>query len=155
MSEEIIIDGVNVGECSYYNKENKPYCCEIWDNECEAQNCYYKQYLCLKQELQKYKDMEAKGLEEFKDVGGCWGCGLKLQLNRDIEDIKQLKQENEKLKERNKKLELAHKYTCSEKLYKHALEEIREITKELKQTKIPFCEIEEKIQNIINEVLND
>ena len=49
-------------------------------------------------ELKKYKDMAAKGLEEFKDVGGCWGCGLQLQLNQDLEDIKHLKAENEKLK---------------------------------------------------------
>ena len=48
--------------------------------------------------------METKGLEEFKDIGGCWGCGLQLQLNQDIKDIKNLKQENEKLKEENKEL---------------------------------------------------
>lgn len=59
----------------------------------------------LKAELQKYKDMEAKGLEEFKDVGGCWGCGLQLQLNQDLEDIKQLKAENERLKEEIQEIE--------------------------------------------------
>lgn len=50
----------------------------------------------LKAELQKYKDMEAKGLEEFKDVGGCWGCGLQSQLNQDMEDIKRLKVQKDK-----------------------------------------------------------
>ena len=49
-------------------------------------------------ELKKYKDMAAKGLEEFKDVGGCWGCGLQLQLKQNLEDIKHLKAENETLK---------------------------------------------------------
>ena len=52
----------------------------------------------LEAELKKYEDMAKKGLEEFKDVGGCWGCGLQLQLNQDMEDIKKLKAENEKLK---------------------------------------------------------
>lgn len=55
----------------------------------------------LEAELKKYKDMAAKGLEEFKDVGGCWGCGLQLQLNQDLEDIKHLKAENERLKREN------------------------------------------------------
>ena len=56
MSEEIIIDGVNVEECSYYNKDNEPYCCEIWDNECEAQLCYYKQLKRLQAENERLKD---------------------------------------------------------------------------------------------------
>ena len=55
MSEEMIIDGVNVSECSYYNKDNEPYCCEVWDNECEAQNCYYKQLQRAKAENGKLK----------------------------------------------------------------------------------------------------
>lgn len=50
----------------------------------------------LKAKLQKFQDMAKKGLDEFKDEGGCWGCGLQLQLNQDIEDIKQLKAEKEK-----------------------------------------------------------
>lgn len=59
----------------------------------------------LEAELKKYKDMAAKGLEEFKDVGGCWGCGLQLQLNQDLEDIKHLKAENERLIEENYQLQ--------------------------------------------------
>ena len=49
-------------------------------------------------EYNQFKDMAKKGLDEFKDVGGCWGCGLQLQLNQDMEDIKQLKADNERLK---------------------------------------------------------
>ena len=44
----------------------------------------------LKEELNRYKEMEVKGLEEFKDVGGCWGCGLQLQLEQDIKDLRKL-----------------------------------------------------------------
>jgi len=55
-------------------------------------------------EYNQFKDMAKKGLEEFKDVGGCWGCGLQLQLNQDMEDIKQLKAENERLKRINDEL---------------------------------------------------
>lgn len=57
--QETIINGIDVSECAYYNKDNEPYCCEIWDNECEAQNCYFKQLQRLKEEneeLKKKKD---------------------------------------------------------------------------------------------------
>lgn len=51
-----IINGIDVSECSYYNKDNEPYCCEVWDNECEAQNCYFKQFKCLQKENEKLKE---------------------------------------------------------------------------------------------------
>ena len=62
-----IIDGVDVAECSYYNKDNAPYCCEIWDNECEAQLCYYKQ---LKRSLADATEnwKLRKALEEIKEM---------------------------------------------------------------------------------------
>ena len=110
MSEEILIDDVNVAEC--HNKT--PYKNDYGDVQCKCYrfediendtflfgickqhpNCYYKQLKRLQAELQKYKDMEAKGLEEFKDIGGCWGCGLQLQLDQDLKDIKRLRAENE------------------------------------------------------------
>ena len=91
MSEKIIIDGVNVAECSYYNEENKPYCCEIWDNECEAQNCYFKQLQRLKQENEELKKRcEDWAMETVKTQGIIDGCEIK---------IERLKQENKKLKE--------------------------------------------------------
>lgn len=71
MTEEIIIDGVRVDECSYYNEDNEPYCCDIWDNECEAQNCYYKQLQRLKQENEKQR----KALEEIREIADkCKEC---------------------------------------------------------------------------------
>lgn len=80
-------------------------------------------------ELKKYKDMAAKGLEEFKDVGGCWGCGLQLQLNQDLEDIKHLKAENEKLKAQLNVLEEDNKKLSSENdvLYNNSLQEVKGI----------------------------
>lgn len=55
MSEERMIDGVDVSECSYYSSETYPYTCEVWDNECEAQNCYFKQLQRAKAENEKLK----------------------------------------------------------------------------------------------------
>lgn len=79
--------------------------------------------------------------------------------------IDRLEQENKELKSDVLKWQKAFSrqyqinenkgYSKAEENYRSALEEIREIVKDLKQTKIPFCEIEEKIQTKINEVLND
>lgn len=144
---EIIIDGVNVVECAYYNEENKPYCCEIWDNECEAQNCYYKQYLRLKQEnkviKKEYEKIQKVILADisFKEIvlSGITPSNILSQI-----------------KEQNKK-------------YKQALEEIREIanycegikdeaTSQSEFTVRQMSLQDDKLINIIkkiNEVLND
>lgn len=111
MNKKNYIDGVDVSECKHFSIDGMELCQIDFDNnyfsngipcaeKCSNHfNCYYKQLQRAKAELKKYKDMAKKGLEEFKDVGGCWGCGLQLQLNQDIEDIKQLKAENERLKQ--------------------------------------------------------
>lgn len=107
--EEIIIDKI---ECKYkfQDKEKfngKPYCtlfnelCQDVSFVCDK-NCQvfenYKQLKRKEKELQRYKDMEAKGLEEIKDVGGCWGCGIQAQVNQDMVDLKKYKDEIEDLK---------------------------------------------------------
>ena len=56
--KQIIIDGVRVDECCYFDYENDGYedSCYIHQNECSAQNCYYKQLqkeLMLKKEIDK------------------------------------------------------------------------------------------------------
>lgn len=85
--KEIIIDGVDVSECSYYSSETYPYTCEVWDNECEAQNCYYKQLKRLEQEnaeLKAYMDVnedfktaweELKAENERLQKLTCFNCG--------------------------------------------------------------------------------
>lgn len=35
--------------------------------------------------------MEAKGLEEFKNIGGCWGCGIQSSLDEVIKEFQQYK----------------------------------------------------------------
>ena len=134
MSEEIIIDGVNVAECCCYNKDDEPYCCELYTNECEAQNCYFKQLQRLKQEneaLKKAKSIPIPFIDETL--------------------VKESKQENEKLKEIeqdyvNFKIAIADIKNIIEFRFKTAymtfgLEETRKIIKD--------------IEKIVNEVLND
>lgn len=44
------------------------------------------------------RDMEQKGLEEFKDVGGCWGCGIQESLNQAWVDCKTYRQALQEIK---------------------------------------------------------
>lgn len=95
MTEEIIIDGVDVSECKYFNKvvNEEPYC--NIDEEhlytCSSdENCYYKQLIRLKQERDELK----KACEKCKlfDIE---------KTNRDLlERIDKLEQGNKALKEK-------------------------------------------------------
>lgn len=82
----------------------------------------------LKKELQRYKDMKAKGLEEFKFVGGCWSCGIQLS---------------------------ADKYIAKASKYHQALEEIREVCNKYFSLRYPVSCIPPlaEIENKINKVL--
>lgn len=82
------MEEIDVSECSYYNKDNYPYCCEIWDNECEAQNCYYKQLLRKEKEcdglisekdfyLQKIEVLK-QALQEIKEIATLFKKEIKL-----------------------------------------------------------------------------
>lgn len=61
---------IDVKDCCYYNSDNEPYCCELYVNECEAQNCYFQQLQQLKVENKKlstqnyYLDKANLGLAE-------------------------------------------------------------------------------------------
>ena len=62
--KQIIIDGVDVSGCEYYNKDDKT-CREVNGNydtdicefdKCENSNCYYKQLKRKEQECEKLKE---------------------------------------------------------------------------------------------------
>lgn len=50
MTEEIIIDSVNVAWCEYFAKQNEHSCLEENGNCENISNCYYKQLIRLKQQ---------------------------------------------------------------------------------------------------------
>lgn len=50
MTEEIIIDGVNVAWCEYFAKQNEHSCLEENGNCKNISDCYYKQLIRLKQQ---------------------------------------------------------------------------------------------------------
>ena len=116
--DKVIIDGVDVSFCQYFNDKNKK--CRtfsIVDNvkftsyKCEDdKNCYYKQLKKLEQETE---------------------C-LKSQIDFEAQKNEVLLQENEKLKARVKeiseKMSFLNADRCSEIIrYKQVLEEIRDV----------------------------
>lgn len=160
--KQIIIDGIDVSECIYFKMNNKMPMCRacnsgIGSPYCEYhKDCYYKQLKrkeqeCdeLKAELKNFQDMAKKGLDEFKDVGGCWGCGLQLQLNQDIQDIKQLKAENDELKEKVKELRQGWINCDNGRNLQEANSEFRQ--RVINRYKQALMEIEEIAENMNNE----
>ena len=54
--KKIIIDGVDVNECAYFDYENEGTReCDAYGNECEANNCYFKQFKRKEQECNELK----------------------------------------------------------------------------------------------------
>lgn len=110
MTEEIIIDGVDVAGCEHYTTmedcDGIHDLCEQLDDYCSIKkNCYYKQ---LKQAENTVNECH-KYLAELEDK------------------IERLEQENQELKELNKKI--CEDWEKEIKAYWNALEEIREIAK--------------------------
>ena len=113
------------------------------------------QALQLNQLYEKLEQENERLKKEIESQKGLITVGGKQQYQY-LQKIDELEQENKELKEmyRLSCLKCEYKNTKADvDKYRSALEEIRKIAKDLKQTKIPFCTIEEKIQNIINEVL--
>jgi cell division protein FtsB len=118
--EPIMINDVNVAECEFYNKVigEDAYCNIDEEHLCTCisyDNCYYKQLKrkekeCdqLKAELKEFKDMAKHGLDNYKDVGGCWGCGISFSFDELLKSYKALElssqKQLDKLKAKNKKL---------------------------------------------------
>ena len=77
--KQIIIDGVPVQDCCYFDYENDGYedSCYIHQNECSAQNCYYKQLKRkekseekLVKQIQTICDFINNRPETFKGING-------------------------------------------------------------------------------------
>lgn len=129
--KQIIIDGVDVSECEYYNKDDKT-CREVNGNydtdicefdKCENSNCYYKQLKSKEQECEELK----KIINEAKNS--------KLDLKRQNEE---LQKENERLREEREKAknynleygQLLIKATNKNNKLSKTITEIKEIAKE-------------------------
>ena len=91
--KQVIIDGVDVSECEYYNKDDKT-CREVngnYDtdicefNKCENSNCYYKQLQREKQNSQEAIDTSIKEFNRAEE--------LKTLLLRKEQECEELKEE--------------------------------------------------------------
>lgn len=145
MTEEIIIDGVNVKECR--RRIGKNNYCRYYKRPCADNNfnCIWKQNLRLKQENEQAKTT----VEECHKY------------------IAKLEDENEKLKEENKELkgllqddELCYVENCNkcklayvtDENYRKALEEIREIAekyKDMEGCRIPLGAIKMTVDEVL------
>lgn len=74
MTEEIIIDGVNVAGCEFYLQDEKYSCDLSFINQEElckcndVQDCYYKQLKRLEQENKELKEENIKVKKEFNNL---------------------------------------------------------------------------------------
>ena len=68
--KQIIIDGVPVQDCCYFDYENDGYedSCDMYQNECSAQNCYYKQFKRKEQECEELKKEIINKNEKIKEL---------------------------------------------------------------------------------------
>ena len=88
--KQIIIDGVPVQDCCYFDYENDGYedSCYIHQNECSAQNCYYKQLKRKEQKLKKIEEFRHNYCMNCEDLlkssHSCKGCNM-VELKRIIE----------------------------------------------------------------------
>ena len=107
--KQIIIDGVPVQDCCYFDYENDGYedNCYIHQNECSAQNCYYKQL--------KRKEQECEELKEILNEG----CLHNLTLMTEQRVLLQTLAEIKEIAEKYKNLNFGEQqYCCSEILQK-------------------------------------
>jgi len=148
MSEEIIIDGVNVARCAYitYRDSNNPICSETGQRFNGYDICYFKQLKRLEQERDELQDKYSKMIHKYNDLYKKYRA--KEILEPDLKnEIK--------------------KFDALSIKYGQALEEIRKLVKEQCESncglKLKYCMKQEgiktcliyKIKNEINEVLND
>lgn len=95
--EEIIIDGVNVSGCAYFDYENEGTKeCYAYSNECEANNCYFKQLARKTQECEELK-------EEKAEIKKFLGISSKTILER----LEELQERRDELSDKNLSYEQA------------------------------------------------
>ena len=158
MTEEIIIDGVNVAGCPYlYDKTD----CSSHDCECVKcvhNSCFYKDMQRLKQENEKlrYKIQEAVQAND-RIVAECAEI---MKPKCETSMLSELMKENEKLKESLKMYQYSDQQHLLKVIaYENVLEEIREIAEPIyedyrKRWDDFITEGLEEIIYKINEVLN-
>lgn len=111
---------IYVSKCYYYNADNSPFCCELYDNECEAQNCYFQQ-------LQQLKD-HCKQVDETNKILYREKC----ELIKENEELKKKLQNSSDvlILETGQKEQYQDEYIIEKidkKKYKQCLDEIEEI----------------------------
>ena len=166
MTEEIIIDGVNVVGCKFYTKNNCN--CSIFWTPCEElDTCYYKQLKRLEQENDALKsqldfevqskevidelEQENKELKEWKDkVVKLFETACRCKYLNEETDI--CSYTNEKCININK---CVYKYQELSGAYRSALEEINRALLGVRGLSINCDKQIIKVKAIINEVLGD
>lgn len=145
---------IDVSECCYYNADNSPFCCELYDNECEAQNCYFQQLQQLKAEVKS----KTEYIQEQRDIINQYSKEIemykKCQGKRASKREEELKAENEKLQEMNNNLSEKFANICGgcfeqelREKYEQCLDELDEVLKDFIFTDIKLF----KIKNIIKQ----
>lgn len=93
--KEIIIDGVDVSGCAYFDYENEGTReCDAYSNECEANNCYYKQLARKTQECESLKE-EIEILKDNFDTATRDCNELIEELEQECEELKEQLQANQ------------------------------------------------------------
>ena len=142
--KEIIIDGVNVAKCQCFENDKCLWCKKYYENNVtpnckEVKDCYFKQLQRLKQENEELK----KRCEELDKMTGIFSARLANKYKQSLEKIREII--------KTLIMEMPEYHDC---YYK---DECGENCTPKQQDKVTYCCFEnvEKIENLINEVLNE
>lgn len=83
-----------------------------------------------KAKLKEFKDMAKKGLDNYKDVGGCWGCGISLAFDELLKTCKALETKNAILISNRMNMFERLDIVQKNKKYEQALQEIKKIAED-------------------------
>ena len=133
MTEEIIIDGINVAGCKFVESNIQTTLCRIGaiTQRCKENNCYYKQLQRLKQENEDLK--------------------IYIESNKQqVEEVEVLVMDNNRLQQEVENLKDVIYYDVEK--YRSALEEIKEIAEKYMFLKPDILTLKGDIGYIQNEV---